>query len=73
MVCLFLINAHDPTREVPHIGLGAAAKLEIVGEANSGTELLGQQAATAPIVVLLDLNLPGLNVIARVGQGRTYQ
>ena len=64
MIRLFLTDGHAAAREVLHIGLSATAGLEIVGEASSGTELLGQLAATAPTVVLLDLNLPGPNVIA---------
>ena len=63
MIRLFLTDGHAATRKVLHIGLSATAGLEIVGEANSGTELLGQLVATAPTVVLLDLNLPGPNVI----------
>ena len=64
MIRLFLTDGHAPTREVLHIGLSAVAGLEIVGEANSGTELLAQLAAAAPTVVLLDLSLPGPNIIA---------
>lgn len=44
-------------RAVLRIGLGAAAGLEIVGEAGSGNEPLVQQAAAALTILLLDLSL----------------
>ena len=48
------------------IGLGAAARMEIVGEAGSSNELLAQLAAAAPTIVLLDLSLgpPGPAALA---------
>ena len=61
MIRLFLTDGHAPTREILRIGLRATAGLEIVGEADSGSELLAKLASAVPTIVLLDLNLPGPN------------
>ena len=39
--------------------LGSQPDLEVVGEAGDGAEALEQVAATAPDVVLMDLEMPG--------------
>jgi DNA-binding NarL/FixJ family response regulator len=43
--------------------LGAEADLAVVGEAGSGEEAVTLAASLAPNVVLMDLNLPGINGI----------
>jgi DNA-binding NarL/FixJ family response regulator len=39
----------------------ADAGATIVGEAEDGTDAIAQAAATQPSIVLLDLNMPGIN------------
>jgi len=41
--------------------LGAAADIEIVGEANAGSEVLPMTGRTSPDVALLDLRMPGMD------------
>ena len=43
------------------LALGAAADIEIVGEAKSGQEVLPLVGRTSPDVVLLDLHMPGVD------------
>ena len=64
MIRLLLTNGQLAAREVMRVELGAAAGLKIVGEASTGDELLAQLAAVVPTIVLLDLNLPGPNIMA---------
>ncbi|GAB3577302.1 LuxR C-terminal-related transcriptional regulator [Hymenobacter daeguensis] len=64
MIRLLLTDSDSATRQALRIGLGAAVGLEVVGEAGGSAELLAVAAAVVPTVVLLDLTLPGPDVLA---------
>ena len=64
MIRLFLTDGHSATREALRVGLGTCTRLEVVGEASTGEELLAQLSGAAPTIVLLDLNLPGPDAFA---------
>ena len=59
MIRLLLTEGSSSAREALRNVLGAAAGIEIVGEASTGDELLAHLAPLGPAVVLLDLSLPG--------------
>ena len=44
--------------------LAAAAETEVVGTTGTGAEALAQTAALAPDVVLMDIQMPGMNGVA---------
>lgn len=57
---VFLVDDHEVVREGLRRMLGRCEDLEIVGGAASGEEALQKIPGAAPDVVLLDLNLPGM-------------
>jgi len=58
---LLLVDDHPVVREGLRSCLTRLPQLEIVGEAASGEEALRQAARLRPDVVLMDINLPGIN------------
>ena len=64
MIRLLLTDGHSPAREALRTGLGAAAGLEVAGEAGTGDELLAQLIRATPTIILLDLMLPGPDIFA---------
>ncbi len=60
---LVLAEDHEVMREALHSLLAAKEAFEVVGEACNGREVLDQVAATAPDVVVMDINMPELNGI----------
>ena len=64
MIRLLLTDGHPLTRDRLRTELGAVTGVEVVGEAHTGDELLGQLAQATPTVVLLDLSLPGPDAFA---------
>jgi DNA-binding NarL/FixJ family response regulator len=61
MIRVFLVDDHQLVRSGLHLLLAAQPDLDIVGEANNGHELLAQLPTTPTDVVLLDLNMPGMD------------
>ena len=64
MIRLFLVDDHALLRQGLRALFQQENALEIVGEAESGEQLLAQLPATACDVVLLDLHMPGLDGLA---------
>jgi len=62
-VRVLIADDHPMFRFGMRTRLGAEADLEVVGEAGAGDEAVALTAELAPDVVLMDLNLPGLNGI----------
>jgi DNA-binding NarL/FixJ family response regulator len=62
-VRLVLVDDHRVLREALAGLLAKEAGFEIVGEASSGQEALGEVAAKSPDVLVLDIALPGMNGI----------
>jgi len=58
---LLLVDDHPVVREGLQACLSRFEELEIVGEAASGEEALRQAARLNPDVVLMDINMPGMN------------
>ena len=64
MIRLFLVDDHAVLRHGLRALFQQEATLQVVGEAENGEHLLAQLPATACDVVLLDLNMPGLDGLA---------
>ena len=59
-----LVDDHAVVRSGLALLLGVAGDIEVVGEARDGREALAVVAATGPDVVLMDLQMPGLDGVA---------
>ena len=64
MIRLFLVDDHAMLRDGLRTLFQQHAELQVVGEAESGEQLLAQLPATPCDVVLLDLHMPGLDGLA---------
>jgi DNA-binding NarL/FixJ family response regulator len=73
MIRVLLAEDHPLVRQGLQQLLGAAEDIEVVGMASDGEEAIGLGAATEPDVVLMDLEMPGIDGIeatrAIVGSG----
>ncbi|HYF79181.1 MAG TPA: response regulator transcription factor [Symbiobacteriaceae bacterium] len=61
MIRLFVADDMPAVREVIRSGLAAAGEFEVVGEAGDGCTALSAIAETAPDVIILDVEMPGMN------------
>jgi DNA-binding NarL/FixJ family response regulator len=59
-----LVDDHAVVRSGLALLLGVAGDIEVVGEARDGQEALAVVGATGPDVVLMDLQMPGLDGVA---------
>jgi DNA-binding NarL/FixJ family response regulator len=59
-----LVDDHAVVRSGLALLLGVAGDIEVVGEARDGREALAVVAASGPDVVLMDLQMPGLDGVA---------
>ena len=64
MVRVFLVDDHTIMRDGLRSLLADEPRLQVVGEAANGQELLGQLPAVPTDVVLLDMNMPVLDGLA---------
>ncbi len=60
---VLVVDDHQLFREGLAALLAAAAETEVVGEAGTGRAAIEQTAATAPDVVLMDIQMPDMNGI----------
>ncbi len=67
---LLLVDDHPVVREGLRSCLSRLPQLEIVGEAASGEEALRRAAQLKPDLVLMDINMPGINGLAAAGRLR---
>jgi DNA-binding NarL/FixJ family response regulator len=67
---ILVADDHPVVRDGLVAMLGTQADFEIAGEATTGLEVIEQVAALAPDVVLLDLELPGIDGVEVLGRLR---
>jgi DNA-binding NarL/FixJ family response regulator len=60
---VLLADDHPMFREGLAVALSALPGLEVVAEASSGEEAIGEAARLQPDVVVMDVNMPGVNGI----------
>ena len=60
---VLIADDHSLYREGARKMLSVASDIEIIGEATSGEEAIGQALALQPDVILMDLKMPGINGI----------
>lgn len=58
-----IADDHPLFRDGLHILLDSVPDMEVIGEVASGDEVLNQVATFAPDVILMDINMPGINGI----------
>lgn len=58
---ILLVDDHPVVREGLHSCLSRLPQLEIIGEAASGEDALRQAVRLKPDLVLMDINMPGIN------------
>ena len=68
---LLLVDDHPVVREGLRSCFSRLPQLSVVGEAASGEEALRQVRRLKPDVVLMDINMPGLNGLAAAARMRT--
>lgn len=62
-ISVLIVDDQPPFRAVARTVVGLAHGFEVVGEAETGEAALQQAAALEPAIVLMDINLPGINGI----------
>lgn len=62
-VSVLIVDDQPPFRAVARTVVDLAAGFDVVGEAETGEDAVAQAAALAPAMVLMDINLPGINGI----------
>jgi DNA-binding NarL/FixJ family response regulator len=67
---LFLVDDERHVRQGLRMRLGMEPDIVVVGEAADGASAIDQIPATQPDVVLMDVNLPGLDGIAAAARLR---
>ncbi|WJW70412.1 response regulator transcription factor (plasmid) [Candidatus Chlorohelix allophototropha] len=60
---ILIADDHPLFRDGLHILLDSVPDMEVIGEVASGDEVLNQVATFAPDVILMDINMPGINGI----------
>jgi DNA-binding NarL/FixJ family response regulator len=62
-VSVLIVDDQPPFRAVARTVVGVASGFEVVAEAGSGEEAVAAALETSPAMVLMDINLPGINGI----------
>ena len=66
MIRILVVDDHPVVRAGLVMMLGTQADMEVVGEASDGQEAVMKVAALTPDVVLMDLEMPGLDGVAAI-------
>jgi two-component system invasion response regulator UvrY len=62
-VSVLIVDDQLPVRAVARTVIGLTAGFEVAGEAETGEDAVAQADAQPPDLVLMDINLPGINGI----------
>jgi DNA-binding NarL/FixJ family response regulator len=62
-VSVLIVDDQQPFRAVARTVIGMTAGFEVTGEAESGEDAVAAVDANPPALVLMDINLPGINGI----------
>jgi len=60
---VLLVDDHVMLRKGMSLLLGGEADIEVIGEADDGEQAIAQARALQPDVVVMDINMPGMNGI----------
>ncbi len=63
MIRIFVVDDHEIFRDGLRLLIDAADDMTLVGEAESGADVLSKLAETAPDLILMDIHMPGENGI----------
>jgi DNA-binding NarL/FixJ family response regulator len=63
MIAIFVVDDHEIFRDGLRLLIDSTEDMSIVGEAESGVDVVEQVAALEPDLVLMDINMPGENGI----------
>ena len=72
-VSVLIVDDQLPFRAVARTVIGLTAGFEVAGEAETGEDAVEQAAAHTPDLVLMDINLPGINGIEATRRIRAAQ
>ena len=72
-VTVLIVDDQLPFRAVARTVIGLTAGFEVSGEAETGEDAVAQAAAQVPDLVLMDINLPGINGIEATRRIRAAQ
>jgi two-component system invasion response regulator UvrY len=72
-VSVLIVDDQLPFRAVARTVIGLTAGFEVSGEAESGEEAVAVAAAHDPDLILMDINLPGINGIEATRRIRAAQ
>lgn len=71
LIRLFLVDDHRIVREGLASMLATQADMQVVGEASTGDEALARMGEVRPDILLLDLEMPGLDGVSVLERART--
>jgi len=72
-VSVLIVDDQLPFRAVARTVIGMTAGFEVAAEAESGEDAVAVAATTSPDLVLMDINLPGINGIEATRRIRAAQ
>ncbi len=67
-IAVLIVDDQAPFRAAARTVIAVTPGFEVVAEADSGEEAVVQAAASHPQLVLMDINLPGMNGVAATRQ-----